>query len=830
MGDTTGTANTDDHDAHPGSPGTGDGAVAITPGTGDGAATTGSGTPAAAPGEHRKPLVLRVSASGEVIEPEPVPEPVSVAGAPARPGLLDRPPAGDGPAASSVVGGLAASSAGGEPAAGGPVGSSGVDAGGPVALSAGDGPEASSAGDGGGRRAGRRRWEAYALLELAAAAGVALAQPLLDVIGASPDFFLFYGAGRREALLMVAAIVLVPPLVLWLVGLLSGLAGQKVRRAVHLVTLGGLLTLLAVQVGKQVLPLRGAPLVAAAVAAGAALAAGYWKWEAVKQIVRLAGIGPIVFTALFVFASPASAVVLGSDAAARAAGGQATRPNPPIVMIIFDELPLLSLLDGHGNLDAQRYPNFAKLAAGSTWYRNATGVSGWTPYAVPAMLSGNYPKREVAPHYSQYPKNLYTLLSARYDLKVQESVTQLCPPRSCDHNASQRGGLPVMLGESAALLQEIVSPEDTKRDPTTSFTEPTVAEGEKVPTDPRFRWDTLDDNQPVRFRDFVTGLADTSSGNRPVAHVLHLLMPHTPWRYLPNGVRYDAPESLPTSGQWWPQLARQRHLLQLQYADLLLGETIEALRASGQYDKSLIAVTADHGVTFGADSVGRGMDHVRMSPAEVLWVPMLMKAPGQRTSVVDDRNWQHVDLLPTLADHAGVKISWKTDGITALGPARTTTDKLFYDKPNQPVTIDGAAGLAVITGKTAGFPKAADPPRRDLVGRSISDLPVARGQVGGRASVTGLDDVVGSDPSRGTVHALVYGSLPDTVKAGSLVAIVVNGKIGAVVPALEAKPKLPRFAGIVADPTLFSNGGNEVELYQVESGPGNAVSLRRVPL
>ena len=45
-------------------------------------------------------------------------------------------------------------------------------------------------------------------------------------------------------------------------------------------------------------------------------------------------------------------------------------------------------------------------------------------------------------------------------------ITQLCPPRSCDRNASQRGGLPTMLGESATLLREIVSPTDSERDPT----------------------------------------------------------------------------------------------------------------------------------------------------------------------------------------------------------------------------------------------------------------------------------------------------------------------------------------------------------------------------
>ena len=63
---------------------------------------------------------------------------------------------------------------------------------------------------------------------------------------------------------------------------------------------------------------------------------------------------------------------------------------PPVVMIVFDEFPLMSLLDSQGKVDARVYPNFAEFAARSTWYRNATGIGGWTPHAMPAMLSGRY--------------------------------------------------------------------------------------------------------------------------------------------------------------------------------------------------------------------------------------------------------------------------------------------------------------------------------------------------------------------------------------------------------------------------------------------------------
>ena len=73
--------------------------------------------------------------------------------------------------------------------------------------------------------------------------------------------------------------------------------------------------------------------------------------------------------------------------------GVRINPEHPVVMLLLDEFPLTSLLDSKGQVDARLYPNFAKLAGQSTWYRNATAVSGLTQWAVPAMLSGRYPTK-----------------------------------------------------------------------------------------------------------------------------------------------------------------------------------------------------------------------------------------------------------------------------------------------------------------------------------------------------------------------------------------------------------------------------------------------------
>jgi hypothetical protein len=63
-------------------------------------------------------------------------------------------------------------------------------------------------------------------VELFALTGFVVAQPLLDVIGRSPDFLLFRQADARDIVLLAVAITLLPPLALWALELLAGLLGR----------------------------------------------------------------------------------------------------------------------------------------------------------------------------------------------------------------------------------------------------------------------------------------------------------------------------------------------------------------------------------------------------------------------------------------------------------------------------------------------------------------------------------------------------------------------------------------------------------------------------
>ncbi|MEV4537037.1 sulfatase-like hydrolase/transferase [Asanoa sp. NPDC049518] len=667
------------------------------------------------------------------------------------------------------------------------------------------------------------RSEVAPLLEILALCGLAITQPLLDVTGQSPDFFLFYGAGRGEILLLVAIVTLVPPLALWLVGALTRSLGQKTRKITHAVTVGILVAAIAVQFGKQLFPMRGWPLAAIGIAVGAGIAYAYWRWRVPGQLMRIAALGPLVFVALFAFASPTSAVVLPSAALKARADVTQTRPtHPPVVMLMLDEFPLVSLLDKDGKIDQAKYPNIAELANGSTWYRNATGVSGWTPYAMPAMLTGRHPAKEVAPHYAAYPDNLFTLLGGTYDTDVQETITELCPPSECGDGIKREGGLPALLREVAGLLRQIASPRDEPAsDPEASYRENTLAEARSgvAPDDPKFRWDTLDDNQPSRFTRFLDGLVPTP---RPTLHFLHLLMPHTPWNYLPSGTRYEAPEDFPLDGPGWVETARDRHLAQVGYTDLLVGKMIDRMKQTGLWDKAALVVTADHGVSFTMNHQGRGMGPVEASPEEVLWVPLFVKTPAQRQGAVDDRNWQHVDLLPTVADLAGVAVPWEVDGRPASASPRTTHDHVYSDLPGKPVNISDSTTFPDIISGTAG-PHMAPAIRPDLIGKQIDTLRVSA-TPGPRVKIDNASAYADVAPDTGRLPALVYGHLPATIRDGTPLAIAVNGRIGVTTQATWADKQGRRFAALVSDEGLFRPGANTVELYEIAGD-----ELRRLP-
>jgi hypothetical protein len=689
----------------------------------------------------------------------------------------------------------------------------------------------------------------WALLELFVLTGFVVAQPLLDVTGKAPDFFLFHRADRGEILILIALIIVAPAALLWLLECVAMLVtGERGRRLVHLALLAGLFAVLALEAGKKLLPLRGKRLALAALLVGAAVGILYSKWSGLKLWLRYLAPAPLVFALLFATTSPASKLILPSHqgSAPVAVRTDPSKPLPPVVMIFFDEFPLQSLLDSGGQIDPKVYPNFARFAADATWYRNASGVAGFTPYAVPAMLTGRYPTGNLAnaaPIAQVYPDNLFSLFGHYYNLKVSETVTQLCPPANCGQTGSPSGFTEVAK-ETAKLYKDIASPVDVPVDPATIGENPgaTSTAGQQ---DPRALFSNLGQDQSARFDRFLGSIKAADA--QPTLYFLHVLMPHAPWKHLPDGRTYGDPvgRGPVTASGLWPgavtQLNHERHLMQLAYTDSLVGKLLDRLKQQGLYDKSLVLMTADHGAGFLPTVRSRSL-----APGDaptLMWVPVFIKAPNQTQGRVDDRNWEQVDLLPTVADMAGLSVPWKIDGFSETGaPKRTRTDKWWYEHPGDRRVVPGPPNFhRVLQGVTDTLVRAHQNGDKglyqfgdgaDWVYRRSQDV----GQIGTghlTAKMKGWAQFKTVKPGSAPAPSLVVGQLTSgPPPPGSTMVVAVNGRIGGTAgfypPHEGDQPE--GFAAMVPD-SLFTAGPGQrqIQIY-LATRVGARVTLQPVEI
>lgn len=107
-----------------------------------------------------------------------------------------------------------------------------------------------------------------------------------------------------------------------------------------------------------------------------------------------------------------------------------------------------------------------------------------------------------------------------------------------------------------------------------------------------------------------------------------------------------------------PELIERAHELyraEVRCCDRQIGRVVEALRASGELDRTVVVLTADHGEEFGEHG---HVFHEHRQPAaeELLRVPLLVRPPGGRTGGRRvDELVRAIDVVPTILDLAGIE-------------------------------------------------------------------------------------------------------------------------------------------------------------------------------
>jgi arylsulfatase A-like enzyme len=701
------------------------------------------------------------------------------------------------------------------------------------------------------------KWTALQILALWT---VAIVQPAFDLLGRSPEFFVAHQATPGDMWLLVTAFVLLVPLVLTGIVAAASLAGKLARTAALLFAVALLAAALVAQVCGRLGADDWPTTLAVSVAGGGTCAALFARVAVIRSFVSFLSIAALVVPAVFMTRPGVRSLVWPDQRAAFLSTDANRARNPlPVVLIVFDELPLLSLLDPSGTLDGQLYPNFTAVARDGVWFRNATTVSGYTRWALPAILTGQYPRLESVPSPADHPDTLFTLLAGTHSMEVSEAVTDLCPRELCHRPEMPRATrLRRMTDDVGVVLLHVVAPPDLRDrlpDVTRTWAGFVGNDGdERASAAWQARWARADSTNPEEIRrrpDVVRRFIDGISGadRQPTLYLLHSLVTHVPHLMLPSGqtssTRSHIPTPAPSVGlddEWAIAQQHQRHLLQVEFVDTLVGRLVARLKSEGLYDRALVILTADHGVAYAPAEPMRSITDA--NAAEVMRIPLLVKFPStidvdrhyRRDSASDlrvsDRNVETIDIVPTVAEVVAASVRWRVDGVSLLSPdpnrprkrLADRTDRREYDSEGPSLQPALARKVVLFNGISNPFRVPRPPVFAHLVGWRAGDF-----HVDSSPDPVEVDQAwryVHVDPRAPEVPFDISGrwSRDTSVASRSVVAVAVNGIIRAVTMTWKNKPR--EWAATVPL-TVWRSGRNELEVFEVEGTPDRP-RLRRL--
>ncbi|HET7618529.1 MAG TPA: sulfatase-like hydrolase/transferase [Gemmatimonadaceae bacterium] len=707
-----------------------------------------------------------------------------------------------------------------------------------------------------------------AALHIAGLWALAAAQPVFALIAGNPEFFIAHRAGAIDILLFAFVLTFGPPIVLAAVVAAGWRLSERIGRAAASAVIGVLgaafVAQAAYRLGVSTWP---AALIVAAIAA-VAVAVLWLRSTIVRSFLTVLSAAAVIVPALFLATPGIRSLVLHpahGPVSSAPTEGQQDPSATPVVVVVFDETPIMSFVDGRHTIDPELYPNFAALARDGVWFRNATTVNDFTRWAMPAIVTGVYPKHDEMPTPADHPDTLFTLLAPTHRFEVSEAVTALCP--ECGAPREPLGArLRSIANDVRVVMLHVLLPADLESglpdltagwagfaddDPDAELdADEEAAQREQADNAWRQRWRKgYYVDSPAVIRAFFDGI--TADDRQPTFYFIHSLVSHHPYAALPSGQINASRAQVPGQrrGHWidgddWAIAQHyQRHLLQMRFIDRLAGRMIERLKAAGLYDRALIVITADHGISFLPGAPLR--DFRESTAAEIMRVPLLIKFPARIDSAtldrlaprdpvtgerISDANAETVDVAPTVADVLGVDLPWRSDGSSLIDPARKDrpVKRMFIDQAKQPREFgpEGPDWTPALRRKFALFGESGNPWRvptppkyASLVGRAVSEFPIVEGEaveVDYRWAFVNFDPSV--DPMPFDVGGRFAQPRPDTY-----VAVAVNGIIRAVTRTWDTQPR-----GWQATPPLdaWRAGHNELDVFVVSGDEASPV-LRR---
>jgi hypothetical protein len=397
------------------------------------------------------------------------------------------------------------------------------------------------------KSADRLKGQSIIFLHLYALCSFAFAQPIYDLLARYPEFLVTHQAEQLDVILLVLFLTLLLPLPF------AGIVAVARRHVAGRWIYGAIFTGLAILFFLPVLKLSSdwssQTIVLSALVLAAIGTISYLKSSTVRFFMTLLSPAIVIFPVIFLL-SP-GILNSGSTSTEELIETVTIKGTAPVVMVVLDELPLISLLDSEQQIDQIRYPSFANLASRSIWFRNATTSAESTLQVLSALLTGKNPEPSKLPTQSDYPNNIFTFLGGSYKINAHESHTLMCPEFLCDSNRQTFARrFPLLLRDLFIVYLHLVLPEN--------FTEelPPINQGWKdfviktnqqneqfSPLDRKKRKST---RAPVDKPDqFLTFINSIQPSKKPSFNFIHILLPHVPWAFYPSGSKYNSPAQTP---------------------------------------------------------------------------------------------------------------------------------------------------------------------------------------------------------------------------------------------------------------------------------------------
>jgi hypothetical protein len=397
--------------------------------------------------------------------------------------------------------------------------------------------------------------------------------------------------------------------------------------------------------------------------------------SALRTLGVLALLSTVVVTPALVVEGderPSYVLVEGDAPALRLDGG--ARELTPVYILVLDELSYPALLDAEGAIDADRFPNIARVADEGVLFTNATANYFNTSYALPALVETLTPftgAGELRVH-TQYHE-------------VQAALDPVCRERVVC------AGIDEAASDSARTLRHflVAFAEDLVPAPFSSFTRGplnSMASHVGVPTS------AADRTALHLYSEELTALALDGIERDSAANsitIIHSLASHHPFVLDADGAAHDRAYTIHADGYYranelrftgsvndtWavpagfePQLEppaleglMASYLAQIAYGDTMLGELLTRLEGEGLLDESILVVTSDHGLRqdLRADEPSIEVDQW------VAHIPLIVRGPGIEPAVRNEPV-QYRDIAATVFDLVGIELSTPADTLSAF--------------------------------------------------------------------------------------------------------------------------------------------------------------------